>query len=272
MTISSSDELVTYRLDGNVAVLGINRPSKRNAMNDSAIIAIRNAVFRATEEARCGVIFGHGDNFSAGLDLAEAASWMGSEEEKARRRRRRNRWHRTFDLISRGPIPWVAALHGATIGGGLELAAAAHLRVADETTFFALPEGQRGIFVGGGGTVRIQRLMGYARMTDLMLTGRTLTAQEGERANLCQYVVSKGEALDRAISLATRISENTLNTNWAICNGLPRINDMSHDDGLFFETLISGSVYSSETKERLSAFLEKRAARLVEPGKSGDEG
>jgi (methylthio)acryloyl-CoA hydratase len=63
----------------------------------------------------------------------------------------------------------VAALSGACIGGGLELASACHVRVADESTFFALPEGQRGIFVGGGGSVRIQRLMGYARMADLML-------------------------------------------------------------------------------------------------------
>ena len=100
---------------------------------------------------------------------------------------------RSLDLIARGQIPFVAALKGACIGGGLEIAAAAQVRVADETTFFALPEGQRGIFVGGGGSVRIQRLMGYARMADLMLTGRVLTAAEGERANLCQYVVPAGQ-------------------------------------------------------------------------------
>ena len=145
-------------------------------------------------------------------------------------------------MIARGQIPFVAALKGACIGGGLEIAAAAQVRVADETTFFALPEGQRGIFVGGGGSVRIQRLMGYARMADLMLTGRVLTAAEGERANLCQYLVPAGQSLERAKSLAARIAQNAPHTNWAICACLPRVSDMSHDDGLFFEGLIGDVV------------------------------
>ena len=164
--------------------------------------------------------------FPPGLDLAEALTWMDPNNAEAKaKRNRRGRWHRPFDLIARGPIPWVAALKGACIGGGLELASACHIRVADESTFFALPEGQRGIFVGGGGSVRISRLLGYARMADLMLTGRVLTAQEGERNNLCQYVVPKGEALERAKSLAARIAENADQSNWAITNCLPRILD-----------------------------------------------
>ena len=143
---------------------------------------LREAVFRAGEEARAGVIHAIGDNFSAGLDLAEALTWMDPNNAEAKaKRNRRGRWHRPFDLIARGTIPWIAALKGACIGGGLELASACHIRVADESTFFALPEGQRGIFVGGGGSVRISRLLGYARMADLMLTGRVLTAA-GRRA------------------------------------------------------------------------------------------
>ena len=107
-------------------------------------------------------------------------------------------------------------------------------------------------------------------MADLMLTGRVLTAAEGERANLCQYVVPKGEALERAKSLAARIAKNATLTNYYICNGLPRVTDMSHDDGLFVEELIIGAVRSPEGDERVRAFVEKKAARLVEPGKSGD--
>ena len=184
-----AEQLITYGLEGAVAVIGLNRADKRNAINDAVMTQLREAVFRANEEAKAGVIFGHGENFSAGLDLAEATTWM----KPGAPRRKRGRWNRSLDLVARGQIPIVAALKGACIGGGLELAAAAQVRVADETTFFALPEGQRGIFVGGGGSVRIQRLMGYARMADLMLTGRVLTAEEGERANLCQYVVPQGE-------------------------------------------------------------------------------
>jgi (methylthio)acryloyl-CoA hydratase len=261
-----TDSLVTYEIDGDIAVIGLNRAQKRNAINDDLMKAIREAAFRATQEAKAGVIFGHGDNFSAGLDLAEAMEWM----KPGAPRRKRGRWHRPYDLLTRGQIPWVAALKGACIGGGLELASSCQIRVADESTFFALPEGQRGIFVGGGGAVRIQRLMGYAKMADLMLTGRVLTAAEGERANLCQYVVPKGESLDRAKSLAKRIAQNAPLTNFYICNGLPRINDMSHDDGLFVEALISHAVSSPEGYERIRQFVNKEAKPLVEPGKSGD--
>jgi len=264
-----ADERVTYEVEGQVALVGLDRASKRNALNDEMIKLLRAAVFRAGEEARCGVIYAHGENFSAGLDLAEAMTWM---DPTAKKRRPRGRWNRPFDLIARGPIPWVAALKGACIGGGLELASAAHIRVADETTFFALPEGQRGIFVGGGGSVRISRLLGYARMSDLMLTGRVLTAQEGERNNLAQYVVPAGESLERAKSLAKRIAENAPQSNWAITNCLPRIMDLSHEDGLFVEGLVGGAMREQSTEgfERVRAFVEKRAAPLAKPGTSGD--
>jgi enoyl-CoA hydratase/carnithine racemase len=263
-----TEELVTYELDGDMAVVGLNRPNKRNAVNDETNRQLRAALSRANEEARVGVIFGHGDNFSAGLDLAEAVTKLQLSVEE--RRRRRGLWHPTLDIMARGHIPWVAALKGACIGGGLEIASAAHIRVADETTFFALPEGQRGIFVGGGGSVRIQRLMGYARMADLMLTGRVLTAVEGERYNLCQYVTPPGESLERAKSLARRIAQNAPLTNWAVAACLPRVNDASHEDGLFMETLISAAVSSDQSKERLQQFVDKKAARLAKPGTSGD--
>ena len=263
-----SPQVITYEVEGEVALIGLDRAEKRNAISDEVLRQLRGAVFRATENAKAGVIFGHGDNFSAGLDLAEAAAWM----KPGAPRRRRGRWHRPFDMIARGTVPFVAALKGACIGGGLELAAAAQVRVADETTFFALPEGQRGIFVGGGGAVRVQRLMGYARMADLMLTGRVLTATEGERANLCQYLVPAGQSLARAKALAAQIAKNAPLTNWAVCNGLPRLNDMAHDDGLFVEGLIGATIAGQEGYERVRAFVDKQAPRLATPGSSGDAG
>lgn len=264
-----SDTLVTYELDGEIALVGLNRPDKRNAVNEDVNGALRAALQRAQDEARVGVLFGHGAHFCAGLDLAQALTWQ--DEPPEQRRKRRGTWHPTLDLMARGDIPWVAALQGACIGGGLEIASAAHIRIADETTFFALPEGQRGIFVGGGGSVRIQRLLGYARMADLMLTGRVLTAAEGERYNLCQYVEPAGRSLERARALAQRIAKNAPLTNWAVAACLPRVNDASHEDGLFMEMLIGTAVTSPQAKERLQAFVEKRADRLAEPGKSGDQ-
>ena len=253
---------ITYALEGGIASIGLDRAEKRNAISDAVIEELRAAVERAGNEARAGVIFGVGDHFSAGLDLSEHVALTPFEGM-----RQSHKWHRTFDIIERGPIPYVAALHGAVVGGGLELAAATHIRVADETTFFALPEGQRGIFVGGGGSVRIQRLMGYARMADMMLTGRVLDAAEAERANLVHYVVPKGGALERAKALAARIAENAPLSNFAITNALPRIQDLAHDDGLFFEALMAAFTQTSpDAQERLRAFLEKRAQRLARPG------
>ncbi len=256
-----TQELVTYRLEGAIAVVGLNRPEKRNAINEAVIDALRQAVLRAHEEADVAVLHAHGPNFCAGLDLNEALA-RASGQAAPPRKRRRHSWHEVFDQIARGPIPWVAALHGAVVGGGLELATAAHVRVCDESAFFGLPEGQRGIFVGGGGTVRIQRVVGYTVMADMMLTGRLLTPAEAEREHIVRYVVPQGHALDKAMALATRIATNTPDTNWRIVNVLPRVNDLSHDDGLFMEYLNSNMQRPPEAAERLRAFLEGRARPL----------
>ena len=114
-------------------------------------------------------------------------------------------WHRAFHEIEFGRVPVVAALKGAVIGGGLELALAAHLRVAETSAFYALPEGQRGIFVGGGASVRLPRLIGVSRMRDMMLTGRVHDAESGERLGISHYVVPPGEGLERAVALANTL-------------------------------------------------------------------
>jgi (methylthio)acryloyl-CoA hydratase len=257
-------ELVTYELDGPIALIGLNRPDKRNAISDAVIKALRDAFQRAHDEAFVAVLFGHGSHFCAGLDLAEALA-RASGQVAAPRKRRRHNWHEVFDLIERGPIPVVAALHGAVVGGGLELAMAAHLRVCDGTALFGLPEGQRGIFVGGGGTVRIQRVVGTTVMTDMMLTGRLLSPAEGLQEHIVRYVVADGAALDKAKELAARIAKNTPETNWKITQVLPRVQDLSHDDGLFVEQLSSAMSRPPEAEQRLREFVEGRAAPLVAP-------
>ena len=229
---------ITYAVEGPVALIGLNRPTKRNAISDAMIRELQTAVEKAGAEARVGLLFGRGDHFSAGLDLAEHV-----ERTPMQGVAHSQMWHRVFDSIERGPIPFVAALHGGVIGGGLELAAAAHIRVADRAAFFALPEGQRGIFVGGGGSVRVARLMTAARMTDMMLTGRTLSAEAAERCNLIHYIADSGEVMEDARRLAEKIATNAPLSNYAITNALSRIQDLSHDDGLFFE-FVDGRIYT----------------------------
>jgi (methylthio)acryloyl-CoA hydratase len=253
---------VSYALEGPVALVGLNHAPKRNAISDALIAALDQSVTRAAGEAKAAVIFGHGEHFSAGLDLSEHVAKSPVENLHHSRG-----WHAAFDKIERGPVPFVAALQGAVVGGGMELAAAAQIRVADDTAFFALPEGSRGIFVGGGASVRVARIIGAARMADMMLTGRVLSAGEAERADFVQYLTPQGGALAKAKELALRISENAPLSNFAITNALSRIQDLSHDDGLFLEALMAAMTQTTqEAQERLKAFLEKRAERLKRPG------
>jgi (methylthio)acryloyl-CoA hydratase len=256
----SDQQVVTYELEGETALIGLNRPEKRNALNDALALQLNDAVLRANEEAKVGILFGHGDHFSGGLDLAMLAQRM--PEGGPRRRRRRPGGP---DLICRGEIPFIAALRGAVVGWGFEVAACAHIRIADETAYFALPEGQRGIFVGGGGSVRVSRLIGVARMMDMMLTGRVLSAGEAERCEAVQYLVKSGEAISKAKELALKIAKNSRLSNVAIINGLPRLRDMSYDEGLYFESLVAGTTFGPEAMERIRAFVEKRAERLNIP-------
>jgi enoyl-CoA hydratase/carnithine racemase len=131
------------------------------------------------DTVRAAVIDGEGEHFCAGLDLSEL-----KERDAGQGLHHSRMWHAALECVQYGPVPVVAALHGAVVGGGLELASACHIRVADESTFYALPEGSRGIFVGGGGCGAHSRLIGVARMTDMMLTGRVYNAADGERAGL----------------------------------------------------------------------------------------
>lgn len=268
MSGSQQQDFVTYELRGEIALVGLNRPHKRNAISDAFVESIADAVARAEREAKAAVLFGHGDHFCAGLDLAEHVSKSAIEGVRGSRR-----WHAVFAGIEHGTIPWFSALHGAVIGGGLELAAATHVRVADSTAFFALPEGQRGIFVGGGGSVRVARLTGVARMTDMMLTGRVAGADEGERWNIVQYVVDAGTAVEKALELAAKAASNAPISNYAVINALPRIQDMAKEDGLFVESFISSfTATSPEAEERLRAFLEKRVARVKAPDAAQAQG
>jgi enoyl-CoA hydratase/carnithine racemase len=252
-----SDELVTLEMRGAVAVLGLNRPAKRNAISDALLAALEARLAAAQRGARALVIHGHGPCFSAGLDLAEHKAR--SAEEVFRHSRG---WHRVFRAIRAGDVPAIAAIHGACVGGGLELAAACHIRVADATAFFALPEGTRGIFVGGGASVHAARLLGAARMTDMMLTGRALDAATAERAGLVTYVEPAGAALAQACALAAKVAEAAPLTVLGVLQALPRIQDMAEEDGLFVESLVAALAQTGpEAEARLAAFLEKRAPK-----------
>jgi (methylthio)acryloyl-CoA hydratase len=241
-----------------VAIIRLTRAKKRNAINDALILAIRDLFEKLPKGVRAAVIDGEGEHFCAGLDLSEL-----QERDAAQGVFHSRMLHAALECVQYGPVPVVASLHGAVVGGGLELASACHIRVADASTFYALPEGSRGIFVGGGGAVRIPRLIGVARMTDMMLTGRVYDAAEGERIGLAQYLVPAGGAFEKALELAKRIAGNAPMTNYALTHVLPRIADQPADQGFMTEAMMAAIAQSApEAKERVRAFLEGRAAKV----------
>jgi len=241
-----------------VAVIRLTRVAKRNALNDALILALRDLFENMPASVRAAVIDGEGEHFCAGLDLSEL-----QDRDAGQGLHHSRMWHSALERVQYGPVSVVAALHGAVVGGGLELASACHIRVADESTFYALPEGSRGIFVGGGGSVRIPRLIGAARMTDMMMTGRVFNAQDGERIGLAQYLVPQGTAFEKAYALAVRIATNAPLTNYALTHVLPRIAEQPADQGFMTEAMMAAIAQSApEAKERVRAFLEGRADKV----------
>jgi enoyl-CoA hydratase/carnithine racemase len=253
---------IKIELDGTIAIVTLNRAAKRNAL-DIAFIEELYDLFHAIEgsEIRAVAIAAEGEHFCAGLDLVEHHRENRSATDFMFICRR---WHAAFDRIQHCGVPVIGALKGAVVGGGLELASAFHIRVADETTYFALPEGQRGIFTGGGATVRVARMVGEARMVDMMLTGRVYSGQEAVSVGLCQYLESRETCLPKAIELAKRAAENPPLSNFAITSAIARIGNMPTTDGLFAEAFIAGITNTQEaSKERLAAFSNKTAPKTT---------
>lgn len=247
-------DFLTCEIDGQIATITLTRPEKRNAMSDGLIAAIETAYAALPAEVRIVILTGSGGHYCSGLDLAEHVSR--SAEEGVYHSRN---WHRILEMIQYGGRVTISAMEGAVIGGGLELASATHVRIAEPSVIFQLPEGKRGIFVGGGASVRVGRILGPDRMLEMMLTGRKYGADEGLHLGLTHYSVGAGEALPLARKLAAQIAANAPMSNYFMVQALSRINDMSRADGLFTESLCAALVQTTpDAAEGLKAFLEKR--------------
>jgi (methylthio)acryloyl-CoA hydratase len=245
----------------NVLLVTLARAEKRNALDDVTVIGLEAVFDRLPEGTRALILVGDGEHFSAGLDLSELSSRdipAGIEHSRL--------WHRIFEKIQFGSVPVIAVLKGAVIGGGLELACATHLRVAEKSTFYALPEGQRGIFVGGGGSVRLTRLVGVSRMMDMMLTGRSHDAEAGQAMGLSHYLVDCGAGMEKALELARKASGNAYLTNFAVIHALPRIAEADPATGYLTEALMASIAQDDEeAKRRIADFLAKRAGKVAAP-------
>jgi (methylthio)acryloyl-CoA hydratase len=242
-----------------IAILSLARVEKRNAIDDPTVFGIEAFFTALPDGIKAVVLTGEGEHFCSGLDLGELTA-----RDVAQGIAHSRSWHRAFERIEFGKVPVVAVLHGAVVGGGLEIAAACHIRVAEASAYYALPEGSRGIFVGGGGSVRLPRLIGTARIMDMMLTGRVYDAEEGQAIGISHYLVARGAGLAKGIELARRIAGNAPMTNFAVTQVLPRIAESDPASGYVTEALIAAIAQGDdEAKARLKAFLEKRAPKVV---------
>jgi enoyl-CoA hydratase/carnithine racemase len=250
-------ETISVESRDNIAYLKLNRVQKRNAIN-ARMIAELGAFFECLPpDTRVIILHAEGEHFCAGLDLIERLQNRTADPLGGIRNSRS--WQRVFDIIEHGEVPVISVLKGGVIGGGLELAATTHVRVCEDSAYFQLPEGQRGIFVGGGASVRVSRIIGAGRVTEMMLTGRTFDVQEGYSLGLGHYVVPDGQGLAKAEALAKAIISNSSISNFAIINAISHISEMGSRGGFFTESLMATvTAHASDSKERITQFFDER--------------
>jgi (methylthio)acryloyl-CoA hydratase len=234
---------------GDAAILRLSRPAKRNAIDPQMLSGIIRFFSALPEGTRTVIIHGEGDHFCAGADLSSIVAIDAASRSTAAGLHLSQLWHHAFGQIENTTVPVVA-----------------DIRIAERSAFYALPEASRGIFVGGGASMRIPRLIGVPRMSDMMLSGRVYGAEEGVTLGLSQYLVNPGEGLTKALEIAARIAGNPPLSNFAILQGLPRVARADPEVGLLLESLLMSFVTSDgEATKRLRAFLEKRAPKVAQP-------
>jgi enoyl-CoA hydratase len=200
-----SDQPVELESRGAVTLLTLNRPDQLNALDDSLVTALDTHVERLghDDEVRCVVITGAGKAFSAGADIKEFGALARASEFRSFL----HRLERTLRALELLPKPVIAAVHGVALGGGLELASACDLRIADPGARFGVPEIKLGLLPGAGGTQRLPRLVAPAVAKQLLLTGDPIDAAEAHRIGLVNEVAADGACVARAIELAQLLAD-----------------------------------------------------------------
>ncbi|MBA2626842.1 MAG: enoyl-CoA hydratase/isomerase family protein [Gemmatimonadales bacterium] len=258
MTATASDALVLTERRGLVEILTLNRPDKRNALNAELREALILALQRAAPETRAFVITGAGDRaFVAGADVAEFRDRSVADQARTML------GSRVYDVVAAVPQPVVAAINGACLGGGLELALACDIRVASSTARLGQPEVGLGIIPGGGATQRLPRVIGSGAALRLILTADPVDASEALRLGLVDEVVDPSECLPRAIAIAERISRNSPIAVAAAKSVTRAALGLPLGAGLDLERAAFLATFGGEDRiEGVSAFLEKRRAEF----------
>lgn len=244
-----------------VGLIRLNRPERLNAISDALIDGLVGAVDRFTRdrEIRAMVVTGAGKAFCAGADIVEFSALGGPLAFLAFL----DRLGAALDAIERCPKPSVAALHGAVMGGGLELALACDLRVADPTARIGLPEIRLGLLPGGGGTVRLSRLVPPGVARAMLMTGDPIEPAEGLAHGLLARVVDAGTAERAAIEMASKLASLAPVAMAAAKRLLLGGAAVPPAEALELERRTVAGLFATEDRaEGVSAFLERRTPRF----------
>ncbi len=248
-------ETLLERPEPGIALVRINRPEARNALNGAVReqLGAHFTALAADETVRCVILTGSDTAFAAGADIKAMAEADGAEMM-------RRASHRHFEPIRTFPKPLIAAVNGWALGGGCELAMHADIIIAGESARFGQPEVRVGILPGGGGTQRLTRAVGKFKAMKMMLTGEPVSAQEAEAMGLASEVVADAEVLSRALNIARTIA---LLPPLALAQIKALVlagTDMPLESGLMLERQAFYLMFDTQDqKEGMRAFIEKRA-------------
>lgn len=250
---------IYQELENGLLKIFINRPTKLNALNIATIAELSSAFKDAESDNNIKVIILKGEGskaFVAGADISEFADFSVDEGRKLSA----GGHEKLFDLVENLSTPVIAAINGFALGGGLELAMAAHFRVASDNAKMGLPETSLGVIPGYGGTQRLTQLIGKGKAMEMVLTAGMLTAVEAKEYGLVNHVVSQEELMPFCEKIANKIMRNS---PIAISSAIKSINAASkyNVDGFEVEIDEFGKCFGTDDfKEGTTAFLEKRKA------------
>jgi enoyl-CoA hydratase len=250
-----SEQNILSETRGRVGWATLNRPKALNALSDALIDELGSALQAFDRDDGIGaiVITGSEKAFAAGADIAAMKDWSFIDVFKD------DFITRNWDALRRVRKPLIAAVGGYALGGGCELAMMCDLIIAADTARFGQPEIKLGIIPGAGGTQRLPRAVGKAKAMDLVLTGRTMDAQEAERSGLVARVVPAAQLHEEAQAVAATIAGYSLPAVLMAKEAINRAYESQLADGMMFERRLFHALFATaDQKEGMSAFLEKR--------------
>lgn len=252
---------ILVETEGHLQTITINRPSKLNALNQATIEELSTCIQAAENDPKVKVIIMTGAGkkaFVAGADISEFSNFS-IEQGKALSQKGH---HELFNLIDKLSKPVIAAVNGFALGGGLELALSAHVRVFAENALVGLPETSLGIIPGYGGTQRLAQIAGKGRAMHMILSAEMIDAAKALDYGITTSVVPQEDLAEAAIKMANKIMRNAPS---ALSKAIQCINaSYAHEiDGFDYEINTFGSCFNTpEFKEGTMAFLEKRKANF----------